>query len=157
MTRQAPAGTSEEPLVTAIRDSANRIFLAGLGAFAKAQEEGSKVFDSLVDEGTTTFDRLVKEAGAVQTRAVGAADDTMAKMKTAAAETWNRLEGIFEDRVADVLRGLNVATKSDIDNLERRLKVLVAARKKPSGSSKKVPSRPAARGGVRRPKAKKSR
>jgi len=158
VTRQARAGaTTEGSLAATIRDSANRIFLAGLGAFARTQQEGSKVFDSLVEEGTTVFDGLVKEAEAVQARAAGAADDTMAEMKTAAAETWNRLEGIFEDRVAAVIHGLNLATKSDIDHLARRLSGLAAAGRKPAVGRKRAPAKPAARGSGRKSKAGKAR
>ena len=49
-------GTSDAargPLAGAIKDSAQQIWLAGLGAFSKAQEEGGKVFDTLVKEGLT--------------------------------------------------------------------------------------------------------
>ncbi len=145
-------------MAATIRDSANRIFLAGLGAFAKTQQEGGKVFDSLVDEGTVVFDGLVKEATAMQARAAGAADETMAEMKAAAAQTWNRLEGMLEDRVAGVIHGLNLATKSDIDKLARRLAALGAPGQRPAAvSKKKAPARPAARGAGRKAKTSRSR
>jgi hypothetical protein len=41
----------ENQLAQTVKDSAHQIWLAGLGAFAKAQEEGTKVFDALVKEG----------------------------------------------------------------------------------------------------------
>ncbi len=41
----------EAPAVANIRESANRIWLAGLGAFAKTQEESEKLFQALVKEG----------------------------------------------------------------------------------------------------------
>jgi len=56
----------------------------------------------------------------------------MAEMKAAASGTWNALETVFEDRVARVLDGLNVATKKDIDALARRISQLGAAGKKPA-------------------------
>ena len=34
-----------------VKESANQIWLAGLGAYAKAEEEGSKLFDNLVHDG----------------------------------------------------------------------------------------------------------
>lgn len=158
VTRHAPAGgTTEGSLAATIRGSANRIFLAGLGAFAKTQQEGSKVFDSLVDQGTTVFDELLKEGEALTARTVGAADETMADMRTAAADTWKRLEGIFEDRVAAVAHGLNLATKSDIDKLARRLSAVVATSRKPAGAKKKPPARAAAHGAGRRSRTKRSR
>ena len=108
-------------LAATVRKSANQIFLAGLGAFSKAQEEGTRVFDALVKEGTGVFERLVKEGTAVQKRATGLADARMAEMQKAASGTWNMLETAFEDRVVRMLHRLNVATKSDIDALVRRI------------------------------------
>ncbi len=48
---KALVGQSDEKLVATIKESANQIWLAGLGAFAKAQAEGGKVFEALVEEG----------------------------------------------------------------------------------------------------------
>jgi len=42
---------AEAPAVANIRESANRIWLAGLGALSKTQEEGEKLFQSMVKEG----------------------------------------------------------------------------------------------------------
>jgi len=42
---------TENRLAMMIRESANQIWLAGLGAFSKAQQEGSKMFEALVAEG----------------------------------------------------------------------------------------------------------
>ena len=50
--KMSDAKKSSPQLSSAVKDSAQQIWLAGLGAFAKAQEEGSKVFDALVKEGS---------------------------------------------------------------------------------------------------------
>ena len=42
---------ADSQLSATIRESAQQIWLAGLGAFAKAQQEGTKVFDALIREG----------------------------------------------------------------------------------------------------------
>ena len=47
----AAAGTADSNLLGTVKESSSQIWLAGLGAFAKAQEEGSKVFEALVKEG----------------------------------------------------------------------------------------------------------
>ena len=57
MVKKSHAPTGGLPAV--ITGSANQIFLAGLGAFAKAQEDGTKIFDTLVEEGTKVFNGLV--------------------------------------------------------------------------------------------------
>src|ERR1035438_8937465 len=54
--------SGDKQLAKTVRDSAQQIWLAGLGAFAKAQAEGSKVFDALVKEGQTIRSRTRKVA-----------------------------------------------------------------------------------------------
>lgn len=109
--------------VAAIRDSANQIWLAGLGAFAKAQEGSSKLFETLVEEGEK-----------VQKRATKAAGDTIAEVKEQATGTWGKLERVFEDRVSQALHGLNVPTKKDVDALSRRVSELTVVTKKLTAS-----------------------
>ena len=53
---------ADNQLVSTVKDSAQQIWLAGLGAFAKAQEEGSKVFDALVKEGEAMHKKTRKLA-----------------------------------------------------------------------------------------------
>lgn len=108
-------GNGESDLVGAIRESANTIWLAGLGAFAKAQEEGGKLFDSLVKEGEQVQKRASKSAG-----------DTMTEIKERASGTWDKLEQVFEDRVARALHSLNVPTKKDLESLSKRVAELTA-------------------------------
>jgi poly(hydroxyalkanoate) granule-associated protein len=105
--------TSDSELAAQIRDSANSIWLAGLGAFVKAQEEGGKVFNALVKEGET-----------VQKRAKDAASSKISEINVRAGTTWDKLEQVFEDRVARALHGLNVPTKKDVDKLSKRVAAL---------------------------------
>jgi poly(hydroxyalkanoate) granule-associated protein len=120
--------------VAAIRDSANQIWLAGLGAFAKAQEGGTKLFETLVEEGEK-----------VQKRATKAAGDTIAEVKEQATGTWGKLERVFEDRVSQALHGLNVPTKKDVDALSRRVSELTVVTKKLTSSSGRKTHHQAAR------------
>jgi poly(hydroxyalkanoate) granule-associated protein len=106
---------SENQLTQTVKDSAQQIWLAGLGAFAKAQEEGTKVFDALVKEGET-----------IQKQTKKAADEKMAQVAGKAAGTWDRLEQVFEDRVARALSSLGVPTKKEIDKLSKRVAELTA-------------------------------
>ncbi|MBK7415082.1 MAG: phasin family protein [Dechloromonas sp.] len=106
---------SENQLTQTVKESAHQIWLAGLGAFSKAQEEGSKVFDALVKEGET-----------IQKQTKKAADEKMAQVAGKAAGTWDRLEQVFEDRVARALSSLGVPTKKEIDKLSKRVAELTA-------------------------------
>jgi poly(hydroxyalkanoate) granule-associated protein len=135
-------------LADAIKSSATQIWLAGLGAFAKAQVEGTKLFDALIKEGEKAqerakkaaikaqadsakfFEELVKEGGKFQHQAGQAAGNSFADVRAKAKGTWGKLEAVFEDRVAQALHSLNVPTKKDIDALGRRVSELTAATKK---------------------------
>jgi poly(hydroxyalkanoate) granule-associated protein len=118
------AGASDKQIADVVRDSAQQIWLAGLGAFGKAQEEGVKVFDALVREGKTLESRTRRMA---ETR-VGMVGDKVGKAATKATEkanaTWDRLEQVFEDRVARALNRLGVPTNKDIHALAKRVEEL---------------------------------
>lgn len=96
-----------------VKDSANQIWLAGLGAFAKAQDEGSKLFDSLVKEGEEIESR---------TKKVAEEKVDIAKNKT--SDTWDKLEQVFEERVSRALSRLGVPTNDDIQSLSKRIEEL---------------------------------
>lgn len=116
---KALAAGNDTQLVATIRESATQIWLAGLGAFAKAQEEGGKVFEALVKEGESVQDRAKKVA-----------DEKFTEVKSKATENWDKLEQVFEDRVARALNSLSVPSKRDIDDLSARVHELTLATKK---------------------------
>lgn len=98
-----------------VMSSAQQIWLAGLGAFARAQAEGGKMFDS-----------LVKEGAAVQARTGKAASAQVARMSKNATGTWDKLEQVFEDRVAKSLNRLGVPSYGDIQALSKHVNELNA-------------------------------
>ena len=101
---------NESGLVSTIRESAAKIWLAGLGAFSKGQEEGGKLFDA-----------LVKEGEAVQNRASKSAQDAITDARAKATGTWDKLEQVFVERVQRALHALDVPTKHEIDALSKRV------------------------------------
>jgi poly(hydroxyalkanoate) granule-associated protein len=106
-------------LAEKIRESANQIWLAGLGAFSKAQKGGADMFEALVAEGEK-----------VQERTKGAADERLAEMREKASESWGKVEKVFDERVGRVLHAMNVPTRKDIDTLSRRVHDLTTLTKK---------------------------
>jgi poly(hydroxyalkanoate) granule-associated protein len=106
-------------LAVKVRDSANQIWLAGLGAFSKAQQEGANMFETLVAEGEK-----------FQERTKGAADERLTEMREKVTETWNKFDKVFEDRVGRALHALNVPTRKDIDHLSRQVHDLTTMTKK---------------------------
>jgi poly(hydroxyalkanoate) granule-associated protein len=85
-----------------VRDSAHQIWLAGLGAFAKTQEEGVRMFEGLVKEGRTVEARTRKLAESKMTQMSA----SVGKATKQATATWDKLEQVFEDRVARALHRL---------------------------------------------------
>lgn len=110
----------ETPMAANIRESANRIWLAGLGAFAKTQEEGEKLFQTLVKEGETVEKRAKETAEARFEDAKGKVIEFRGK----ANQQFDRLEEMFQERVAQVLNRLGVPSQEDIQELTRRVEAL---------------------------------
>lgn len=128
------AKEEEKQLASAVRTSAQQIWQAGLGAFAKAQEEGGRVFSKLVKEGTElqkrAEDRVSDVTGTVTKMADGVSKQ--------ASGSWDKLEQVFEDRVARALGKIGVPTQKDIQELSKRVEQLSKAVAELSG--KKAPA-----------------
>jgi poly(hydroxyalkanoate) granule-associated protein len=131
-------------LSAAVRDSAQQIWLAGLGAFAKAQEEGQKVFDALVKEGTTLQKRTVRMTEAGVSEVTDKVSKVAEDLQKQANGTWDRLEGVFEERVARALARLGVPTKRELDALSARVDQLAGGRGARSGAARAAKARKAA-------------
>jgi len=149
------------------RDSAQRIWLAGLGAFERAKTDGPRVFEALVEQG--------RNMGA---RAVGAADQALKAMREAdySGAGLQKLEKMVEARVSRSLERLGLVTREQADDLARQVDELSAslqafarASLRPGGaaprgrkrkaSRKSAASRPAAKRvkGARKARAKAKR
>ena len=125
-------GAADNQFSQTVKDSAQQIWLAGLGAFAKAQAEGMKAFSNLVKEGEGVQSRTTKVAGA-----------KVAEAAAKASGTWDKLEQVFEDRVARSLSSLGVPTKKDIETLSKRVAELTEVVQNLNGTAK--PTRRAAK------------
>lgn len=106
----------QKQLTSVILESANQIWLAGLGAFARAQEEGTKVFDTLVEAG--------KE---IESTGKRVAEEKVDAVAGKATETWDKLEQVFQERVAKSLNRLGVPSNDDIKALSERIETLSGA------------------------------
>jgi len=119
---------------TQVRESATQIWLAGLGAFSKAQQEGVKMFEALVAEGEKFQERTKTAAderlAQVREKVTGTWDKRLAEVRETATGTWDKLEKVFEDRAAGALHTLNVPSRKDIDVLSKRVHELTAVTKK---------------------------
>lgn len=109
-----------------VKDSAQQIWLAGMGAFSRAQAEGTKVFEALVKEGASLQKKTQSAAedkiSEVTNKMSSMAGDVQAK----AGQHWDKLETIFEDRTAKALNKLGVPSAKDMDALMARIDELSA-------------------------------
>lgn len=129
--KSAKSTTKAQGIATPVVDSAREIWLAGLGAFSFAQnesgkiiEQGNKLFEKLVAEGS----KLEKKGRNVAESAVGGFRDEMESkvgaVRKQAVDNWDKLETIFENRVARVLGQLGVPTAEDVNRLSERVQTL---------------------------------
>jgi poly(hydroxyalkanoate) granule-associated protein len=127
--KSSTAGAKEQGshLAASVKDSAQQIWLAGMGAFSKAQEEGTKVFEALVKEGLSlqkkTQGMAEDKISEVTGKMSAMADTVTAK----AGQNWDKLEAIFEARTAKAMGKLGVPTAKDVDALVKRVDALAAA------------------------------
>lgn len=104
-------------------ESAHQVWLAGLGAFNRAQVEGSRFFDSLVRDGEAYEQRSKAETGG----AAGMHDSIAASLGQArerTARTWDKVEQAFDEQVQGVLRRLNVPAAADVSHLQEEINAL---------------------------------
>ena len=127
--REAAAGNEAEGKDDAksAADSSRSIWLAGLGAFSRAQAEGMRMFDSLVKQGEALESKTRKAASDTATAARGAAKARVKEVKDGVGGTWDKLEQVFEARVARALAKLGVHSSADVERLSQRVDALSKA------------------------------
>lgn len=144
--KASPANLLDSQLTANIKDSAQQIWLAGMGAFSKAQAEGGKVFEALVGEGMKlqrkTQSLAEDRISEVASKMTAVADGVTHK----AGAQWDKLESIFEERVAKALNKLGVPSRADVDALIARIDSLSAqlgGATAPARAKRAVPARKA--------------
>ncbi len=120
----AAAAKQSAALGGSVKDSAQQIWSAGLSAFSKAQQEGGKMFESMVKEGLTIQRKTQAGVEEKITEATSKMAHMASGISTKATGQWDKLENIFEDRVAKALNKLGVPSAKDIDALVARIDAL---------------------------------
>jgi poly(hydroxyalkanoate) granule-associated protein len=145
-----------EHLSRSIMDSAQHIWLAGMGAFGRAQEEGTKMFESLVTEGMTLEKRTRKLATGRVDAVRDAVESRVGQVKERATDTWDRLEKVFEERVQRALVRLGVPGREELQALIERVDRLNAELRRLSVKPAAPVRAPAKRKVVTKPAAKRA-
>nr|WHW29501.1 putative phasin family protein [uncultured bacterium] len=131
----------DAPLTGSVKDSAAQIWQAGLGAFAKAQAEGTRAFEALVKEGTSLQRKTQAAAEGRITDATSRMTHMATDISSKASGHWDKLENIFEERVAKALNKLGVPSAKDINALISRIDALNLAVQELSGDKPAVASK----------------
>ncbi|HTI48880.1 MAG TPA: phasin family protein [Casimicrobiaceae bacterium] len=121
---EAAGDAQGKALADTVLESSRQIWLAGLGAFSRAQAEGGKLFDALVQQGQALESRTRQAATDTAVAAREAAQAKAKEMQAKAEGTWDKLEQVFEARVARALSRLGVHTQSDVRRLTERVDAL---------------------------------
>ncbi|KEF32363.1 hypothetical protein D777_00997 [Marinobacter nitratireducens] len=111
---------NDPQLAAKIKDSARQIWLAGLGAYTKAEEDTGRFFDRLVQEG----EQLENKTRGVVEKQIKSVEDRVGDVKDRATGTWDKLENMFDERVSGALRRLGIHRREEIEALERRIEIL---------------------------------
>ncbi len=120
-----------------VKASAESVWLAGLGALAVAEEEGGKMFRSLVDRGKDYEKRLRKPVDRAGSRVRGTVED----VRSRAGRVARKVGETVDDGVSAVLGRLGIPTRDDIAELSRRIERLsdaLAAKAGGAPAAKKV-------------------
>ncbi len=108
----------------AISESAHEIWLAGLGAFAKAQAEGSRVFEKLIKEGAELEAKARRHGkeniGRVRDQVIQAGEN----LRKRGEEGMSRIQEAIDERVAQAVERLSLPTQADLARLAERLEEL---------------------------------
>jgi poly(hydroxyalkanoate) granule-associated protein len=129
---------SMDQLTGPVLDSAQEIWRAGLGALALAQREGGKA----VSQGSALFEQLVAEGARVEKEGRAAVnkgadalrkglanaekqlEENMDTVSQTVEDRWDHLEGVFEQRVMKVVKGMGLATAAELRALADRVETL---------------------------------
>ncbi|MGO4260491.1 phasin family protein [Lysobacter sp. TAB13] len=161
-TQNAGKGSAQEQaerLSKTLSESAQQIWLAGVGAFGRAQAEGTKLFEGLVKEGLNLEQTARKFTGGQASVLRDAVESKVGQARERATDTWDRLEKVFEERVQRALVKLGVPGRDDLAGLSERVDALTAELRRQGGApaARKAPAKaakPAA--AARKPKAAKA-
>ena len=109
-----------------LRKYTHQIWLAGLGAFARAEEEGSRFFDTLVDIGRSL-------ESSAQDKSESRVEEIKERVRSRTGETMDKMEGAFDERLNKALSRLGIPNKREVEALQQRVQELTEALEEKAG------------------------
>ncbi|MGB5103897.1 MAG: phasin family protein [Steroidobacteraceae bacterium] len=139
-----------------VLESVQQVWLAGMGAIARAQKEGPGAFQDAVREGfdllnksRSTTEKMIRDVFESAQESVQTRLDTAREQAT---ETWDNIEALFQSRVHKALQQMGVPSPEEIRLLTRRVaelndnvKALAAGQARAAARKSKAPVRKPAR------------
>jgi poly(hydroxyalkanoate) granule-associated protein len=151
--KAAGSQAEAERLSKSLSESAQQIWLAGVGAFSRAQAEGTKLFEGLVKEGMGLEQTVRKFAGGRAEVVRDAVENRVGQARERATDTWDKLEKVFEERVQRALVKLGVPSREDLNDLSDRVETLTAELRRQGGAAPAAKRKPAAKPAAKATKA----
>jgi poly(hydroxyalkanoate) granule-associated protein len=146
--------------VGGIEKYSRKIWLAGLGIYSKIDQDGPKLFDSLVKDGEKAEKQAKKTAEEVAETAKSSTTSRVSGVKDRALGKWSELEEAFDKRLNSAISRLGVPSRNEIkalhqqvDSLTKQIEKLTGASVTPV-SSRKAAAKPAASKAAAKPLAK---
>jgi len=102
-------------------ESARQVWLAGVGAWTRAQEEGGRLFEGLVRDGLEAERQGARHGDTGPSRG-----RTTEDVRGFANGAWDRMGQFVEDSVQRAMLRLGVPRREDLDALGRRIDALSA-------------------------------
>ncbi|QOY95162.1 phasin family protein [Massilia sp. UMI-21] len=121
------ARSDDAAMLDAVCSSAHQIWQAGLGAFARAQREGSELFEKLVQDGGELQKLTQRFTGGTGVSVTDTVTRLAENAGRQASGSLDKLEKMFEDRVARSLRNLGLPAPEEVQALGRDVAELKAA------------------------------
>ena len=115
MTKKSKTDIQDE-----VAQSAQKIWLAGIGALATAEEEGSKLFNSLVKKGESYEARGKQRVEEVKARV----EEVVGKAEGSFERSFEKLGEAFDEKVAEAIQRLGVPSRNEIAKLTKSVEEL---------------------------------
>ena len=112
-----------------VKSYARKIWLAGLGAYAKVGQEGSEYFQELIKAGQTVEKKgkkVVTEKLEAANAEIDDAKSEVSSFKGRVEVQLDKVEKAFDSRVASALNRIGIPSKHDVETLSAKLDELTA-------------------------------
>lgn len=123
------AEAEQESAVSDVRLYARKIWLAGLGAYSWAEQEGSEYIKELIRTGEETEKKakhVIDQKVEAANTELDAFNDDVAETVDAVESRLERIENAFDRRVASALNRIGIPSRHDVDALSAKLDGLTA-------------------------------